>query len=73
MSSIWTDNVIAFTSRTETRSLDEYVDHIITEAVTIAAAHYRAGEPGRGAFILARLGLRLTRLEQVHQQQGVPQ
>lgn len=61
--SIWQDNVVAFTSRTETRGLDEYVDAIITAAVHTATAHYLAGQPGRGEFVLQRLALRLQRLE----------
>lgn len=57
------DNVIAFTSRTTATNLDTYIDQVIANHVARAALHYRAGEPGRGEFLLQRLALRLERLE----------
>lgn len=59
------DNVVKFTSRTEANTFDDHVNRIIEAAITNAVAHYRAGDVGRGEFVLQRLGMRLQRLEQV--------
>jgi hypothetical protein len=56
-------NFAAFTSRTEAEDLPTYVEGMIEAALYSATAHYMAGEPGRGEYVLARLGVRLRRLE----------
>lgn len=59
---IASDNVVAFTSRSDAADLTEHVDQLISEHVATATEHYRHHEPGRGEFVLQRLALRLGRL-----------
>ena len=42
---------------------EQRITELCNHYVRRARAAYRAGEPGRGEFLLARLGLKLARLE----------
>ena len=51
---------LALLATPETRA--SYIDGLIVSGVETATHYYRTGRPGRGAYELARLALRVNRL-----------
>lgn len=49
-------------SAVATRADDTTIGQLITAAVNDATAHYKAGRPGRGEYVLTRLGVTLSRI-----------
>lgn len=45
-----------------TRTTDQTIHALIADRVNEATAHYKAGRPGRGEYVLTRLGVTLARL-----------